>query len=60
MLFDSIFCFNLLAAGIYASKFKTITQNSNLGMCCEIALKRKPQNLTVDESTLFQVMAWCC
>ena len=29
------------------------------GISCEIALTRKPQDLTDDKSTLVQVMAWC-
>ena len=35
-----------------------IHQNSNLGACCEIALRWLPQNLSDVESTWDQVMAW--
>ena len=38
--------------------FKLITQNSSLGTHCDIALRRVPQNLTIEKSTLVQVMAW--
>ena len=39
--------------------FKTITENSNLGTHCEIALRWMPQHFINEQLTLFQVMAWC-
>ena len=39
--------------------FKLIIQNSSFGTHYEIALCWMPQNLTIEKSTLLQVMAWC-
>ena len=39
--------------------FKLIIWNSSLGLCCEIALRLMPLNLTNENLTWVQVMAWC-
>ena len=39
--------------------FNLIPQNSSLGACCEISLRRLALNLGNVKSTLIQVMAWC-
>ena len=39
--------------------FKLIIQDRSLGDRCEIALCWMPKNLTIEKSTLAQVMAWC-
>ena len=55
---------NSLAPGRCGSNFKSmiftlIIQGSSLGIHLEIDLKWMPKNLTIEESTLFQVMTWC-
>ena len=40
--------------------FKCILQNSRLGTHYEITFRWMPQNLTIEKSTLVQVMVWCC
>ena len=32
----------------------------NLNISCDFALKWMPEDLTEDQPTLAQVMAWCC
>ena len=39
--------------------FKQILVIDDWGICCEIALTWKPQDLTDDKLTLVQVVAWC-
>ena len=56
---------NSIAPGRCSSNFKSmifnffIIQASNTGTRCETALRWMPLNLTNEESTLVQVMAWC-
>ena len=40
--------------------FQIISVIDGWGMCCEYALRWISLDLTDDESTLVQVMAWCC
>ena len=40
--------------------FKLISVTDGWGISCKIALRWMPLDLTDDESTLVQVMAWCC
>ena len=40
--------------------FKFIPIIDKLGISCEIAPRWMPQDLTVNQSSLVQVMAWCC
>ena len=53
----------LLTPGRYGSNLKSIIfkliTNKRLDTHCEIAFKLMPQNLTNENSTLFQQMAWC-
>ena len=56
--------FNSLAPGWCGNNFeskivKLITENSSLGIHCEIASREIPQNSTNEKSTLVQVMACC-
>ena len=39
--------------------FKFISKINILSIFCEIAIRRMPQHLTGDKSTLVEVMAWC-
>ena len=53
-----------LTPGRYGSNFRSMIfklsmQNSSLGTCCQIAIRRKPQKIIDDRSTLVQVKAWC-
>ena len=51
-----------LAPGRYHNNFKSIIfiiRKCHLGTYCEIALRWMPHNLTIQKSTLVQVMAWC-
>ena len=43
----------------YLCDFKTILQNADWGISSEIALRWMLLDLTDDQSTLIQVMAWC-
>ena len=45
--------------GDHAVVIFIVKQNSSLSTCCEIALRWMPQNVTIQKSTLVQVMAWC-
>ena len=40
--------------------FKLITQNSSLGVACEIAFRWMLQDTFDDNLTFVQVLAWCC
>ena len=56
---------NSLAPGRYYCKFKLIifkftSQKDILSISCEMALWWIPQDLPDGQSTLVQVMAWCC
>ena len=56
--------FNSLVPGRCGSDFKSIIfklsiKNSSLISSCQIPLRWMPQNLTFEQSTLVQVMAWC-
>ena len=55
---------NSMAPGRYGNNFKSIVfkliiQNRSSDTHCEIALKRMPQNLTNEKSTLLQITVWC-
>ena len=56
--------FNSLAPGRFQFSFRKVIfkltlVNGDWGISYEIALKRMPEDLTDDKSTLVQVMAWC-
>ena len=54
---------NSLAPGRFENNFQMSFLNSSwtdtLSNSCETVLRRMPQNLSDDKSTLVQVMAWC-
>ena len=57
--------FNSLSAGKFEWKFRYVILKRNLvmdgwGISCEIALIWTSLDFTDDQSTLVQVMAWCC
>ena len=52
--------FNSLAPGRCGSKFKMVLRIKFMNTSCEIAVRRMLLSTFDDESTLVQIMAWCC